>query len=90
MAKGGIKFSVFDRSEHRRRDRDAVIGQLFLNGVSTRKLKGIATELWGKGISPQTVSKTFSALDRELKWFKDKPIVPAGWSSSSWMASART
>ena len=72
--KGGIEFSVFDRYERRRRDVDAAIGRLFLNGVSTRKLKGIAKEIYGKEVSAQTVSNTFSQLDKELERFKDKPI----------------
>jgi transposase-like protein len=72
--KGGIQFSVFDRYERRRRDVDAAIGRLFLNGVSTRKLKGIAKELYGQEISAQTVSNTFSQLDKELEKFTDKPI----------------
>lgn len=72
--KGGVKYSVFDKYERRRRDVDAIIGQLFLNGVSTRKIKGIVKELYGKEVSPQTVSNTFSALDKELERFKDKPI----------------
>ncbi len=37
---GGIEFSVFDRYEHRRRDVDAALGRLFLNGVSTRRKLG--------------------------------------------------
>ncbi len=74
MDKGGVEFSVFDRYEHRRWDVDAAIGRLFLSGVSTRKLKGIAKELWGKEISPQSVSNAFSALNKELERFKDKPI----------------
>jgi len=44
---GGMEFSVFDRYEWRRRDVDFAIGRLFLDGVSTRKLKGIAKELYG-------------------------------------------
>ena len=72
--KGGLAFSVFDRYEHRRRDVDAALGRLFLNGVSTRKLKGIAREIYGKEVSPQTVSSTLSSLDEELARFKDKPI----------------
>jgi len=74
MDKGGVEFSVFDRYERRRRDVDAAIGQLFLNGVSTRKLKGIAKDLFGKEVSAQTVSNAFSSLDKELEHFKDKPI----------------
>lgn len=72
--KGGLAFSVFDRYEHRRRDVDAALGRLFLNGVSTRKLKGIAREIYGREVSPQTVSSTLSFLDEELARFKDKPI----------------
>lgn len=72
--KSGVRYSVFDKYERRRRDVDAIIGQLFLNGVSTRKVKGIVKELYGKEVSPQTVSNTFSALDKELERFKDKPI----------------
>jgi putative transposase len=74
MDKGGMEFTVFDRYEHCRRDIDAALGQLFLNGISTRKLKGIAREIYGKEISPQTVSATLSSLDEELSRFKDKPI----------------
>jgi transposase-like protein len=74
MDKGGVEFTVFDRYEHRRRDVDAALGQLFLNGISTRKLKGIAREIYGKEVSPQTVSATLSSLDEELSRFKDKPI----------------
>ena len=74
MDEGGFQFTVFDRYERRRWDVDAAIGRLFLNGVSTRKLKAIAKELWGKEISAQTVSNTLCSLDKELERFKDRPI----------------
>lgn len=73
-ARGGCEFSVFDRYERRRRDLDAAIDRLFLSGISTRKLKGIARELYGQEISPQTVSTVSSSLDAELARFQDKPI----------------
>jgi len=66
---------VFERHKRRPRDVDAIIGRLLLNGISTRKLKAvIAKEFYGKEISAQTVSNTFSHLDRELERFKDKTI----------------
>lgn len=71
---GGVEFSVFDRYERRRRDVDAAIGRLFVNGISTRKLKGIAKQLYGQQISAQTVSNTVGTLDKELERYKDKPI----------------
>jgi len=74
MDRGGMEFSVFDRYERRRRDVDCAIGRLFLNGVSTRKLKGIAKELYGQEVSAQTVSSTLTSLDKELERFKDRSI----------------
>ena len=38
---GGIEFNAFERYERRRHDVDAAIGRLFLNGISTRKLRDI-------------------------------------------------
>ena len=74
MDQGGMEFGVFDRYEQRRRDVDAAIGLLFLNGVSTRKLKVIAKEIYGKEISPQTASSTLTFLDEELVKFKERSI----------------
>ena len=74
MEPGGMAFSVFDRYERRRRDVDSAIGRLFLNGVSTRKLKTIVKDLYGQEVSAQTVSSTLACLDRELEAFRDKPI----------------
>lgn len=54
--------------EHRRRDADAALGRLFLSGVSTRKLKSIAREPFGKEVSSQTVSHTLAYLDQEFLW----------------------
>jgi len=74
VEQGGMEFSVFHRYEHRRRDVDAAIGRLFLNGVSTRKLKGLARELFGKEVSAQTVSSTLACLDQELAQYRAKPL----------------
>jgi len=71
---GGMGFEVFDRYEQRRRDVDTAIGMLFFNGVSTRKIRGIAREIYGREVSPQTVSNTLSFLDEEISRFRDKPI----------------
>ena len=42
LAEGPMDFQVFDKYERRRWDVDAAIGRLFLQGVSTRRLKAIA------------------------------------------------
>jgi len=74
LDQGGMEFTVLNRYEHRRRDVDAAIGRLFLNGVSTRKLKGLARELFGKAVSAQTVSNTLACLDQELEGYRTKPL----------------
>jgi putative transposase len=71
---GGTEFTVLPRYEQRRQDVDAALGRLFLNGVSTRKLKTIARELFGKEVSAQTVSNTLASLDQELEGYRTKPI----------------
>jgi len=71
---GGTAFTVWHRYEQRRRDVDAALGRLFLNGVSTRKLKNIARELFGQEVSAQTVSHTLACLDQELEGYRTKPL----------------
>jgi len=69
-----MEFTVLNRYELRRRDVDAAIGRLFLNGVSTRKLRGLARDLFGQEVSPQTVSNTLACLDQELEHYRSKPL----------------
>lgn len=44
-AHGPAPFTLFDRYERRPWDVDAVIGELFLLGVSTRKTEGVAKDI---------------------------------------------
>ena len=74
MAEGPVDFQVFDKYERRRPDVDAAIGRLFLQGVSTRRLRGIAQELFGCEVSPTTVSRTTGYLDEELRQYQTKPL----------------
>jgi transposase-like protein len=69
-----MDFQLFDKYERRRPDVDAAIGRLFLQGVSTRRLKGIAKELFGREMSATTVSKTTAYLDEELQHYQTRPL----------------
>jgi len=42
--------------------------------VSTRRLKGIARELFGREVSATTVSKTATYLDEEFKHYQTRPL----------------
>ncbi|MFQ5853907.1 MAG: IS256 family transposase [Candidatus Binatia bacterium] len=72
IAEGPMDFQLFDKYERRRSDVDAAIGRLFLRGISTRKLRGIARDLFGREVSATTVSKTASYLDEELKHYQTR------------------
>jgi putative transposase len=69
-----LRFCAFDRYERRRRDVDAIIGRLFIAGVSTRKLRGIVEALTGATVSASTVSAITRSLDEELAYYRSKPV----------------
>ena len=73
-SEGSMDFHLFDRYKRRRPDVDAAIGRLFLQGVSTRRLKSIAKELFGQEVSATTVSKTAAYLDGELKQYQTRSL----------------
>lgn len=76
LARQRLRFCAFDRYERRRRDVDAIIGRLFIAGVSTRKLRSIVETLTGNAVSASTVSAITRSLDEELAHFRSRPIPP--------------
>jgi transposase-like protein len=74
MAGEPTEFQLFDKYQRRHPEVDAAIGKLFLQGVSTRRLKGIVRELFGREVSATTVSKTATYLDEELKHYQTRPL----------------
>jgi transposase-like protein len=85
LAEEAMDFQLLNKYERRRCDVDAAIGRLFIQGVSTRRLRSIARELFGQELSPTTVSKTAGYLDEELKHYQTKPVTDV-FPSSSWTA----
>jgi putative transposase len=71
---GGVMHSLFAPYQQRTDDLDKALGTLFLNGVSTHKLKGIAEQLTGRPVSAQTVSAIIQKTDKELEQYRTKPI----------------
>lgn len=74
VAEGPVNLQLFDKYERRRPDMDAAIGGLFLEGVSTRRLKGVARDLFGEQVSATTVSRTADYLDEELRRYQSRPL----------------
>jgi len=71
---GGLLHSLFAPYQQRTDDVDKALGTLFLNGVSTHKLKSIATQLTGRSVSAQTVSTIVQKTDQELETYRTKPL----------------
>ena len=65
-----VNQDAIDRYERIHDDVDLAIGKLFLAGVSTRRLKSIAKELFGRPVSAQTVSNATESLSAELEQYR--------------------
>ena len=62
------------RYQQRTVEVDNLVREVFLSGVSTRQVGKVLAPLWGKEISPQTVSRVVSSLDSAVKLFHDRFI----------------
>jgi len=65
---------LFRRWNRREKKITRIIADLFINGISTRKVKNISKTIWGRDYSPSTVSRCNRVLQEEyLKWM-NRPI----------------
>jgi putative transposase len=71
---GALLHSLFAPYQQRTEDVDKALGTLFLNGISTHKLKGIAEQLTGRPVSAQTVSTIVQKSDEDLAQYRTKAI----------------
>lgn len=74
LRQGSLSHSLFAPYQQRTDDVDKALGTLFLNGVSTHKLKSIAEQLTGRPVSAQTVSMIVQKTDQDLEEYRTKPI----------------
>jgi putative transposase len=64
------------RSRYRRQDEriDQIVSEMFLRGVSTRKVGKISHLLWGSDVSPAEVSRMNKSVKKELIRWLNRPI----------------
>jgi putative transposase len=77
LREGALEHSLFAPYQQRTDEVDKALGMLFLNGVSTHKIRGIAEQLTGRPVSAQTVSTIMQKTDAELEQYRAKPISDA-------------
>jgi putative transposase len=63
---GSYQPAVLPRYQRRQRQVDRMVREMFLCGVSTRRVEEVLEPLLGGGISAQTVSRILRSLDREV------------------------
>jgi transposase-like protein len=51
-----------------------MIKQMFLAGVSTRRVGEVLKAVWGRQVSPQTVSNVCRSLDRQVEAYHRRPL----------------
>src|SRR3954463_465587 len=66
---GRFRTEVFERYQRSEKALVAAMMEMYLQGVSTRKVKSITEELCGHEFSSSTVSRIVKTLDEELEKF---------------------
>lgn len=64
---GNYQTEFLKQYQRRTAEVDRLVRESFLSGVSTRQVGKVLAPLWGKEISPQTVSRIVSCLDSEVR-----------------------
>ena len=66
---------IFDRYERSEKALVAALAEMYVQGVSTRKVKAITEQLCGHAFSAGTISNLNKQLDGELQRFARRPLV---------------
>ena len=72
----GVEFypSALQRGERSERALKLAVAEMYVQGVSTRKVAAITQELCGLDISSSQVSRAAAALDEELDAWRNRPL----------------
>jgi putative transposase len=71
---GRFSTELFERYQRSERALVASLAEMYVQGVSTRKVKAITEELCGHEFSASTISATVKRLDDSLKRFAERPL----------------
>jgi putative transposase len=71
---GRFSTEVFERYQRSEKALVACLAEMYVQGVSTRKVKAITEELCGHSFSASSISRINKSLDEELKKFSTRPL----------------
>src|SRR5215469_5443279 len=72
--RGGHQTQLFERYHRRRDELDRAIGEMFVDGVSMRRVGQVVETLTGSKPSASTVSRVFHTLEAEYEIWKSRPL----------------
>jgi transposase-like protein len=72
--RNGYQTQLFDRYRRRRAELDDAISDMFIGGVSTRRVGEVVESLTASKPSPSTVSRVFHTLEGEYEAWKTRPL----------------
>jgi putative transposase len=71
---GRFRTEVFERYQRSEKALVAALAEMYVQGVSTRKVKEITEELCGHEFSASAISRVTGKLDEELERFSRRPL----------------
>jgi putative transposase len=71
---GRFSTEVFERYQRSEKALVSTLAEMYVQGVSTRKVKAVTEELCGHSFSASTISRINKRLDGELKRFAERPL----------------
>lgn len=71
---GHYQPTVLPRYQRRQEAVNRLVREMFLSGVSTRKVREVVEPLLGAGVSAQTVSRITRSLDAQVRCYHRRPL----------------
>lgn len=71
---GRFRTEIFERYQRSEKALVGALAEMYVQGVSTRKVKAITEELCGHEFSASTISRINKSLDKELAQFSQRPL----------------
>jgi len=80
VREGKLRFNCFEQYQRRTSDIDSMILEMFIDGVSTRKVDSVLTPLFGTGtISPAGVSLVTKTLNQQVNQYHSRKLNDNYW-----------
>jgi putative transposase len=74
VRESGFYPQALEKGQRSERALTLTLAEMYVQGVSTRKVKAVVEQLCGSGVSSSTVSRAAIALDESLQAWRNRPV----------------